>query len=124
MSAPLSVRKAWGLATVRALAGRGGHVILAVRDEEQGRRAVELVKAGQPDARLEVRRLDLADLDSVRAFAREVRTAPRRIDVLVNNAGIMARPRRLSPPGHEAHFACNHLGHFPLTGPLFDLPAA
>ncbi|MEU8732501.1 oxidoreductase [Streptomyces tendae] len=109
-----------GLATVRALAARGGHVILAVRDEEKGRRAVELLLAGQPDARLEVRRLDLADLDSVRAFAREVRAAHRRIDVLVNNAGIMAPPRRLSPQGHESQFACNHLGHFALTGLLLD----
>jgi len=112
-----------GLATVRALAGRGGHVLLAVRDEERGRRAVELVLAGQPDARLEVRRLDLADLDSVRSFAREVRSAHRRIDVLVNNAGIMAPPRRLSPQGHESQFACNHLGHFALTGLLLDLLA-
>ncbi|NEC33702.1 oxidoreductase [Streptomyces rubrogriseus] len=112
-----------GLATVRALAGRGGHVILAVRDEERGRRAVQLVLAGQPDARLEVRRLDLSDLDSVRSFAREMRAAHRRIDVLVNNAGIMAPPRRLSPQGHESQFACNHLGHFALTGLLLDLLA-
>ncbi|OMI91645.1 short-chain dehydrogenase [Streptomyces sp. M1013] len=112
-----------GLATVRALAGRGGHVILAVRDEQKGRRAVEAVSAGQPGARLEVRRLDLADLDSVRAFAREVRTEHPRLDVLVNNAGIMAPPRRLSPQGHESQFACNHLGHFALTGLLLDLLA-
>ncbi|MFD5285431.1 oxidoreductase [Streptomyces rubrogriseus] len=112
-----------GLATVRALAGRGGHVILAVRDEERGRRAVQLVLAGRPDARLEVRRLDLSDLDSVRSFAREMRAAHRRIDVLVNNAGIMAPPRRLSPQGHESQFACNHLGHFALTGLLLDLLA-
>ncbi len=112
-----------GLATVRALAGRGGHVILAVRDEQKGRRAVEAVSAGQPGARLEVRRLDLADLDSVRAFAREVRAQHPRLDVLVNNAGIMAPPRRLSPQGHESQFACNHLGHFALTGLLLDLLA-
>ncbi|WP_121703974.1 oxidoreductase [Streptomyces sp. E5N298] len=112
-----------GLATVRALAGRGGHVILAVRDEQKGRRAVEAVSAGQPGARLEVRRLDLADLDSVRAFAMEVRTEHPRLDVLVNNAGIMAPPRRLSPQGHESQFACNHLGHFALTGLLLDLLA-
>ncbi|MBQ0886079.1 SDR family NAD(P)-dependent oxidoreductase [Streptomyces sp. RM72] len=112
-----------GLATVRALAGRGGHVILAVRDEQKGRRAVEAVSAGQPGARLDVRRLDLADLDSVRAFAREVRAEHPRLDVLVNNAGIMAPPRRLSPQGHESQFACNHLGHFALTGLLLDLLA-
>lgn len=112
-----------GLATARALAGRGGHVILAVRDEQKGRRAAEAVLAGQPGARLEVRRLDLADLDSVRAFAGEVRAEHPRLDVLVNNAGIMAPPRRLSPQGHESQFACNHLGHFALTGLLLDLLA-
>ncbi|MEU1047568.1 oxidoreductase [Streptomyces sp. NPDC005897] len=112
-----------GLATARALAGRGGHVILAVRDERKGRRAAEAVLAGQPGARLEVRRLDLADLDSVRAFAGQVRAEHPRLDVLVNNAGIMAPPRRLSPQGHESQFACNHLGHFALTGLLLDLLA-
>ncbi|MZE73509.1 oxidoreductase [Streptomyces sp. SID5789] len=112
-----------GLATTRALAERGGHVILAVRDEEKGRRAVARISAGTPGARLEVRRLDLADLDSVRAFAQGVRADHPRVDVLVNNAGIMAPPRRLSAQGHESQFACNHLGHFALTGLLMDLLA-
>ncbi|MFE0804464.1 oxidoreductase [Streptomyces sp. NPDC058812] len=113
-----------GLATTRALVRRGGHVILAVRDEEKGRRAVAEITAEQPDARLEVRRLDLADLDSVRSFARQVHADLPRFDVLVNNAGIMAPPRRLSAQGHEMQFACNHLGHFALTGLLLDLLAA
>lgn len=112
-----------GLATTRALVRRGGHVILAVRDEEKGRRAAAEITAGQPDARLEVRRLDLADLDSVRNFARQVHADFSRLDVLVNNAGIMAPPRRLSAQGHEMQFACNHLGHFALTGLLLDLLA-
>ncbi|MFB7087236.1 oxidoreductase [Streptomyces sp. NPDC056296] len=112
-----------GLATTRALVRRGGHVILAVRDEEKGRRAVAEITAEQPDAGLEVRRLDLADLDSVRSFARQVHADLPRLDVLVNNAGIMAPPRRLSAQGHEMQFACNHLGHFALTGLLLDLLA-
>lgn len=112
-----------GLATTRALARRGGHVILAVRDEAKGRRAAEEITAEQPGAGLEVRRLDLADLDSVRAFADRIRADHPRLDVLVNNAGVMAPPRSLSVQGHESQFAANHLGHFALTGLLLDLLA-
>ncbi|MFF0475344.1 oxidoreductase [Streptomyces sp. NPDC004284] len=111
-----------GLATIRELARRGGRVILAVRDEEKGRRAAEALGA---DARLlDVRPLDLADLDSVRAFAERMRAEHPHLDVLVNNAGVMAPPRTLSPQGHELQFATNHLGHFALTGLLLDLLAA
>lgn len=110
-----------GLATTWALARRGGHVILAVRDEAKGHRAAAQITAEQPGASLEVRRLDLADLDSVRAFADRLRADHPRLDVLVNNAGVMAPPRSLSAQGHELQFACNHLGHFALTGLLLDL---
>ncbi|MEU8530893.1 oxidoreductase [Streptomyces sp. NPDC048629] len=110
-----------GLATTRALARHGGHVILAVRDESKGRRAASGITAEQPGASLEVRRLDLADLDSVRTFATELRADHQHLDVLVNNAGVMAPPRTLSPQGHELQFAANHLGHFALTGLLLDL---
>lgn len=113
-----------GLATTRALARRGGHVILAVRDEAKGRRAVAEITAAHPDASLEVRRLDLADLDSVRGFADRLRADRPHLDVLINNAGVMAPPRTLSKQGHELQFACNHLGHFALTGLLLDLLAA
>ncbi|GGL61634.1 short-chain dehydrogenase [Streptomyces fumigatiscleroticus] len=112
-----------GLATARALARRGGQVILAVRDEAKGRRALARITAEHPDARLEVRRLDLADLDSVRAFAERLHTDRARLDVLVNNAGVMAPPRSSSAQGHELQFACNHLGHFALTGLLLGLLA-
>ncbi len=112
-----------GLATTRALARRGAHVILAVRDEDKGHRAVAGISAEQPDAKLEVRHLDLADLDSVHAFADGVRADHSRLDVLVNNAGVMAPPRSLSAQGHELQFAANHLGHFALTGLLLDLLA-
>ncbi|MFE0137418.1 oxidoreductase [Streptomyces sp. NPDC059037] len=109
-----------GLATTRALARKGANVILAVRDEAKGRRAVAEITAGQPDAQLEVRRLDLADLDSVRDFADGLRADHARLDVLINNAGVMAPPRTLSAQGHELQFAANHLGHFALTGLLLD----
>ncbi|MEV4433336.1 oxidoreductase [Streptomyces sp. NPDC049585] len=109
-----------GLATTRALARRGGHVILAVRDQTKGRR----IAAELPGARLDVRHVDLADLDSVRAFAGRLHAEYARVDVLINNAGVMAPPRTLSPQGHELQFACNHLGHFALTGLLLDLLSA
>ncbi|MFJ7326002.1 oxidoreductase [Streptomyces cyaneofuscatus] len=110
-----------GLATARALARRGGHVILAVRDKEKGRRAVADIAAGQPGAKLEVRRLDLADLDSVRAFSDTLHADRPRLDLLVNNAGVMAPPRSSGAQGYELQFAANHLGHFALTGLLLDL---
>ncbi|CAM5555755.1 Short-chain dehydrogenase OS=Streptomyces aurantiogriseus OX=66870 GN=GCM10010251_12590 PE=3 SV=1 [Streptomyces aurantiogriseus] len=113
-----------GLATARALARAGGHVVLAVRDPEKGRRTVADLTAEEPGARLEVRRLDLADLDSVHAFADGLRADHARVDVLVNNAGVMAPPRTLSAQGHEVQFAANHLGHFALTGRLLDRLAA
>ncbi|MEU8890091.1 oxidoreductase [Streptomyces sp. NPDC048442] len=113
-----------GLATTRALARRGAHVILAVRDEEKGRRVAAGITAEQPDARLEVCRLDLADLDSVRAFSDRLHADRPHLDVLVNNAGVMAPPRTLSAQGYELQFACNHLGHFALTGLLLDLLTA
>ncbi|MFE9621705.1 oxidoreductase [Streptomyces sp. NPDC006527] len=109
-----------GLATTRALVRVGAHVVLAVRDPEKGRRTIAELTAEQPGARLEVRRLDLADLDSVQAFADGLRADHARLDVLVNNAGVMAPPRTLSAQGHELQFAANHLGHFALTGLLLD----
>ncbi|MEU6419266.1 oxidoreductase [Streptomyces spiralis] len=110
-----------GLATTRALARKGAHVILAVRDEAKGQRAVAEVTAESSGARLQVRRLDLSDPDSVRAFADRLRSDGVRPDVLVNNAGVMAPPRTLTAQGHELQFAANHLGHFALTGLLLDL---
>ncbi|MEU6847196.1 oxidoreductase [Streptomyces sp. NPDC046716] len=112
-----------GLATARALARHGARVVLAVRDADRGRRAAAGITAEFPAARLDVRHLDLADLDSVRAFAEGMRAGRQRVDLLVNNAGVMAPPRTLGAQGHELQFATNHLGHFALTGLLLDLLA-
>ncbi|MGW2873778.1 oxidoreductase [Kitasatospora sp. NPDC001225] len=112
-----------GLATTDALARRGARVVLAVRDEDKGRRAAARVSAAHPAARLEVRRLDLGDPRSVHAFATRLRADGVHPDVLVNNAGVMAPPRTLTPHGHELQFAVNHLGHFALTAHLIDLLA-
>ncbi|MEU1585423.1 oxidoreductase [Micromonospora sp. NPDC005710] len=113
-----------GLVTTRALAVRGARVVLAVRNEERGHRVAADITAAQAGVDLEVRRIDLADLDSVRTFADGMHADHGRVDVLINNAGVMALPRTLSPQGHEMQFATNHLGHFALTGLLLDLLVA
>ncbi|MFF3551932.1 oxidoreductase [Streptomyces tsukubensis] len=114
-----------GLETARALAHKGAEVVIAVRDKEKGERArAEIAagfSAGHLDGRLRVRTVDLADLDSVRAFADGLHGECDRIDLLINNAGVLAPPRTLSPQGHETQFAVNYLGHFALTGLLFPL---
>ena len=105
-----------GLETVRALGALGANVILTVRDEGRGIRALDELRGEQPEARFEVRVLDLADLDSVRTFADTVEE----IDVLVNNAGVMMPPRGTTKQGYELQLGVNHLGHFALTGLLLD----
>jgi NAD(P)-dependent dehydrogenase (short-subunit alcohol dehydrogenase family) len=109
-----------GFETTRQLAAHGGRVVLAARSETKGLDAVARIKAAQPDAAVEFRALDLADLDSVRDFAAAMLADGIAVDVLINNAGVMFPPRRLTPQGFESQFATNHLGHFALTGLLFD----
>ena len=99
-----------GLVTARELARVGAHVVLAVRDQERGRTAAASITGST-----ELRHLDLADLASVRAFANEWKGD---VDVLINNAGVMAIPERRSADGFEMQFATNHLGHFALTNLL------
>ena len=110
-----------GLATAEQLARHGARVVMAVRDEAKGHRAAAGITARHPGVSLEVRRLDLADLESVRTFADRAHADLAGVDVLVNNGGLMFPPRRLSPQGHEIQFATNHLGHFALTGLLLEL---
>jgi NAD(P)-dependent dehydrogenase (short-subunit alcohol dehydrogenase family) len=109
-----------GLVTARELARKGATVVMAVRDTAKGDAAADAIRAEIPGALLDVRRLDLADLDSVRSFAAGLLAGDAGVDVLVNNAGVMMPPRSLSPQGQESQFATNHLGHFALTGLLLD----
>ncbi|MGW5921145.1 oxidoreductase [Nocardia fluminea] len=100
-----------GAATARALSEAGARVILACRDTAKAERVAEGLRAAT-----EVRELDLANLNSVRAFADSIE----RVDVLINNAGVMALPLRRTADGFEMQFGTNHLGHFALTNLLLD----
>lgn len=115
-----------GLEATRALARKGATVLMACRNQDKARDAAARVRAEQPDAALELLPLDLGDLASVRAFADAVRGRP--IDVLLNNAGVMAIPRTLTKDGFEMQLGTNHLGHFALTALLWptlrDRPSA
>ncbi len=109
-----------GLRTAQVLAGKGAHVVMACRSPERGKRALATV-----DGAAELLELDLADLASVRKAAAEVRERlDGRLDVLVNNAGVMATPRAATADGFELQFGTNHLGHAALTWLLAPALAA
>ncbi|MFI1968035.1 short-chain dehydrogenase [Streptomyces cinnamoneus] len=105
-----------GYVTARELARQGARVVLGCRDVTRGKAAEELMREQVPGADVRLAVLDLADLASVRAFAAEL--PEERLDLLVNNAGVMALPQRRTVDGFEMQFATNHLGHFALTGLL------
>ncbi len=110
-----------GFEASKLLAARGAEVTLAVRNMAKGANAAQSVRAAVPAARLEVRLLDLADLASVRQFAWAFSATHDRLDILLNNAGVMAIPRRETRDGYEMQFGVNHLGHFALTGLLLPM---
>ncbi|WP_028923165.1 oxidoreductase [Pseudonocardia acaciae] len=111
-----------GLHEARQLARHGAHVLLAARNRDRGRAALERLAAEVPAERLELVALDLADLESVRALAADLTGRLSRLDLLLNNAGVMAVPeRRETAQGFELQFGTNHLGHFALTGLLLPL---
>lgn len=109
-----------GFETVKAFARKGARTVLSCRDLPRGREARERIWAETPDAPIEVIRLDLASLASIRQFVDEFRAKHDRLDCLVNNAGVMATPRRATADGFELQLGVNHLGHFALTGLLLD----
>lgn len=107
-----------GFETSLALVRKGAHVIMTARDRGKGSAAADRIVAEYPAAKVELRLLDLADLDSVRTCAAQIQSDGLEVDVLVNNAGIMWPPHTLTRQGFELQFATNHLGHFALTGLL------
>jgi len=107
-----------GFHTAAVLAHRGAHVVLAVRDLERGNSALSRIVAAGPGVDVTLQALDLSSLDSIHTAADALRSAYPRIDLLINNAGVMYTPKRVTKDGFEMQFGTNHLGHFALTGLL------
>ncbi|KAB1193714.1 SDR family NAD(P)-dependent oxidoreductase [Haloferax sp. MBLA0076] len=108
-----------GFEATKLFAEKGAHVVMACRSLDRGNRAMADIRADVPAASLTVAELDLADLDSVHRFADEFADDHGALNVLCNNAGVMAIPRQKTEQGFEMQFGVNHLGHFVLTARLF-----
>jgi NAD(P)-dependent dehydrogenase (short-subunit alcohol dehydrogenase family) len=109
-----------GYETAAALAAKGAHVVLAVRNMEKGKEAARGIEQATPDAQVQLQELDLTSLDSIRAAANDLRSNHESIDLLINNAGVMFTPKSTTKDGFELQFGTNHLGHFALTNLLLD----
>lgn len=109
-----------GKETALDLAKRGARVILACRDLNKSLQAADEIRKKTGNGNVFVKLLDLASLESVRQFAKEINAQEDRIDILINNAGIMACPKWKTKDGFETQFGVNHLGHFLLTNLLLD----
>ncbi|MFD8096133.1 oxidoreductase [Streptomyces malaysiensis] len=110
-----------GFQTASMFADKGADVLIACRDAARAAAAVDRIRARGPRGTVRAGSLDLADLDSVRAFAHEVLAGQERLDALVNNAAVMWTPLARTKQGFESQFGTNHLGHFALTGHLLPL---
>lgn len=111
-----------GLEAAKVLSSKGARVIMAVRSLTRGQDAIAQINKTNPSAQLELMHLDLSDLESVAAFANEFKQQHARLDVLINNAGVMWPPKReTTKQGFELQLGINHLGHFALTAHLFDI---
>lgn len=113
-----------GQETARAMAAKGAHVIISARNPAQIEDAVAAIKADVPDAQLETLTCDLASLESIKAAGTEANQRFDKIDILINNAGVMACPKMQTSDGFEMQFGTNHLGHFALTKHLMPLVEA
>ena len=109
-----------GFEAAAVLAQRGAVTILACRDTAKADRAVARLAAATPKAAVSVVRLDLASLDSIREAAAQIQASHSRLDLLINNAGLMWPPHGTTADGFELQFGTNHLGHFALTGLLLE----
>jgi NAD(P)-dependent dehydrogenase (short-subunit alcohol dehydrogenase family) len=107
-----------GLQTALVLADKGAHVVMAARNQAKATAAVEQIRAQAPEASVEVVELDLASQASVKRAAGQIVGTHERVDVLVNNAGLMATPQRRTEDGYEMQLGVNHLGHWTLTALL------
>jgi protochlorophyllide reductase len=110
-----------GFHTAERLAGAGARVLMACRNPEKAQSAYDELLATHPGADVELISLDLSSLDSVKSAAAQITASETHLDLLINNAGVMAIPRNLTADGFEMQLGTNHLGHFALTGRLLDL---
>ena len=110
-----------GYEAARVLANKNAEVIIAVRNQKKGENAVEQIKKQNENANVKLMMLDLACLKSVKNFAEEFKQKYSRLDLLINNAGVMIPPYSKTEDGFELQFGTNHLGHFALTSLLFDV---
>lgn len=110
-----------GFEAAKTLSQKGAQVILAVRNIQKGMTAADNILKEQPQATLEVMKLDLADLGNIREFVKKYRSHYESLDILINNAGVMVPPLQKTRDGFELQFGSNHLGHFALTGLLLPL---
>jgi len=109
-----------GFEAARALAQHGAHVVMGCRNPDKARAAIDEIEASEPSGSVELLELDLADLDSIEGAADAFGAAHDRLDLLINNAGLMALPYEKTVQGFEMQIGVNHLGHFALTGRLLD----
>ncbi len=109
-----------GYETSLAMAQKGAQVVMACRNTDKGNTAREGILKDVPNASLDVMKLDLSSLASVREFATDFQAKYEQLDILFNNAGVMAPPRQETADGFELQMGTNHLGHFALTGLLLD----
>ncbi|WCT57747.1 oxidoreductase [Paenibacillus kyungheensis] len=107
-----------GYEAATILAGRGAEIVMAVRNYEKGQKALQAIQNVHPSAKLQLMRLDLSELASIRHFAEEFRQNHHQLSILINNAGVMMPPYSRTQDGFELQFGSNHLGHFALTGLL------
>lgn len=110
-----------GLESTKILAGKGGHIVMAVRNMSKGEKARDEVLATNPAVSVDLMQVDMGDLSSIKAFADAFNAKYDRLDILLNNAGVMGIPRQETADGFEMQLGVNHLGHFALTGHLIDI---
>ncbi|MCP4965482.1 MAG: SDR family NAD(P)-dependent oxidoreductase [bacterium] len=109
-----------GLESAKALAGKGAHVVMAARNQDKAATARDEILSVHPEASLEIVELDLGSFESTKAAAATIAASQPKIDILINNAGLMAMPERRSADGYEMQFGVNHLGHWLFTAGLLQ----
>lgn len=110
-----------GFESSRVMAEKGGTVVMTARNMQKGEKARAEILQAHPAASIDLIQLDVGSLASVREFVAAFKAKYDRLDILLNNAGVMAIPRQLTPDGFEMQLGVNHLGHFALTGLLLDV---